>query len=341
MGGKQVGIMMLGVGISAYNLAIYHLICHSFFKALLFMSAGAIIHAVMNEYQDIRTYGGFHKFLPLSYICIFIASLSLMALPGLTGYYSKDIIIESLYGSYTFTGYIIYWFAIGSATLTSIYSVRLVYYVFLNTPNNPRYVYMHLNENPVLMYIPMIILALFSIFVGYLAKDLYLGLGATIYNNIFIHPNNLIIIDTEFSLSSLIKLLPLITSIIFSTILLVMYELFYDRLYIYNNTFVMKVYNFFNQKLYYDQILNNYGFRSWLYISYLLNTYVDKGVLIFLGPYGLSALNLRVSNAINKLVFFNLGLIIELIFFSIFVFIFFNTYTYLYIIIAVIVFIFI
>ncbi|KAG0670742.1 hypothetical protein C6P40_004117 [Pichia californica] len=121
---------------------------------------------------------------------------------------------------------------------------------------------MHLNENPVLMYIPMIILALFSIFVGYLAKDLYLGLGATFYNSIFIHPNNLVMIETEFSLSSLIKLLPLITSIIFSTILLVMYELFYDRIYIYNNNFVMKVYNFFNQKLYYDQILNNYGYRS-------------------------------------------------------------------------------
>lgn len=105
---SQVGIMMLGIGISAYNLALFHLICHSFFKALLFMSAGAIIHAVGNGYQDIRTYGSFLKFLPLTYICILIASLSLMALPGLTGYYSKDIIIETLYGSYSLTGYIIY-----------------------------------------------------------------------------------------------------------------------------------------------------------------------------------------------------------------------------------------
>ena len=338
---SQVGIMMLGVGISAYNLAIYHLICHSFFKALLFMSAGAIIHAVINEYQDIRTYGGFHKFLPLSYICIFIASLSLMALPGLTGYYSKDIIIESLYGSYTFTGYIIYWFAIASATLTSVYSIRLIYYIFFNIPNNPKYVYMHLNENPIIMYIPMIILALFSIFIGYLAKDLYLGLGATIYNNLFIHPNHLIIIDTEFSLSSFIKLLPLITSVIFSTILLIFYELFYHHLFIFNNKYLRQFYNFFNQKLFFDQILNNYGFRSWLYISYLLNTYIDKGVLIFLGPYGLSALSLKISNAINQLVFFNLGLILELILFSIFVFIFFNSYTSLYIIIAIIIFIFI
>ena len=121
---------------------------------------------------------------------------------------------------------------------------------------------MHLNENPIIMYIPMIILALFSIFIGYLAKDLYLGLGATIYNNLFIHPNHLIIIDTEFSLSSFIKLLPLITSVIFSTILLIFYELFYHHLFIFNNKYLRQFYNFFIQILFFDQILYNYGFRS-------------------------------------------------------------------------------
>nr|YP_003127034.1 Nad5p [Brettanomyces custersianus]ACU32817.1 Nad5p [Brettanomyces custersianus] len=336
---SQVGIMMLGVGISAYNLAIFHVICHSFFKALLFMSAGAIIHAVANGYQDIRTYGGFLKFLPLTYVCVFIASLSLMALPGLTGYYSKDIIIETLYGSYTFTGYIIYWFALSSAVLTSIYSIRLMYYVFFNRPNDPKYIYMHLTENPTLMYIPMSILALLSIFVGYLAKDLYLGLGTPIYNYVFIHPNNLAAIDTEFSLNSYIKLLPLICSVILCTILVIMYELFYNKLFVYNHHLFKTIYSFFNQKLYYDQILNNYGFRSWLYISYLLNTYIDKGVLIFLGPYGLSSLTLSISNLVNKLVFFNLGLIIELIFFSIFLALFLNSYTFLYFVIAFIIFI--
>ncbi|GMM32669.1 hypothetical protein DAMA08_021100, partial (mitochondrion) [Martiniozyma asiatica (nom. inval.)] len=109
----------------------------------------------------------------------------------------------------------------------------------------------------------MMILAMFSIFVGYLAKDLYLGLGTGFYNSVFIHPNNLSMMETEFSLGSLIKLLPLIMSVMLSTMLLTMYELFYDKLFIYNNAGLMKVYNFFNQKLYYDQMLNNYGFRSW------------------------------------------------------------------------------
>jgi len=338
---SQVGIMMLGIGISAYNLALFHLICHSFFKALLFMSAGAIIHAVGNGYQDIRTYGSFLKFLPLTYICILIASLSLMALPGLTGYYSKDIIIETLYGSYTLTGYIIYWFALGSATLTSIYSIRLIYYLFFNKPNNPKYIYLHLRENPTLMYIPMTILALFSIFIGYLIKDLYLGMGTPLYNNMFIHPNNLYFIDTEFSLNTYIKLLPLITSILLCIILILFYELYYNKLFIYNSKYIKYIYKFFNQKFYYDQIINNYAYRSSLYISYLLNTYIDKGILIFLGPYGLSSLSLHLSNLINKLVFFNLGLIIELIFFSLFLALFIHSYSLLYFFIALIIFIFI
>ncbi|CAN0554444.1 unnamed protein product [Ectocarpus sp. 8 AP-2014] len=105
---SQVGIMMIAIGVSCYNLALFHLICHSFFKALLFMSAGSVIHSIISEYQDIRMYGGFRQFIPLAYTCIFIASLSLMAIPGLTGFYSKDIIIESMYGEYTFSGFIIY-----------------------------------------------------------------------------------------------------------------------------------------------------------------------------------------------------------------------------------------
>ena len=124
---SQLSIMVLAIGISAYDLAIYHLYCHAFFKALLFMGAGSVIHSFVAESQDMRKYGGLIEYLPFSYTAILIASLSLMAIPGLTGYYSKDIIIESLYGSYTLSGYILYYIAVGSATLTSIYFY--VYYI--------------------------------------------------------------------------------------------------------------------------------------------------------------------------------------------------------------------
>jgi NADH-ubiquinone oxidoreductase chain 5 len=105
---SQLGLMVVAIGLSAYNISLFHLFCHAMFKALLFMSAGSIIHSIVSESQDIRTYGGLLNYLPVTYVCILIASLSLMAFPGLTGYYSKDIIIESTIGVYTISGYIIY-----------------------------------------------------------------------------------------------------------------------------------------------------------------------------------------------------------------------------------------
>jgi len=105
---SQLGMMVVAIGLGNYNASIYHLFCHAMFKALLFMSAGSIIHSIITESQDIRTFGGYIHYLPITYICIFIASLSLMAIPGLSGYYSKDIIIEATYTTYTISGYIMY-----------------------------------------------------------------------------------------------------------------------------------------------------------------------------------------------------------------------------------------
>ena len=142
---SQLSIMVLAIGISSYDLAIYHLYCHAFFKALLFMGAGSVIHSYISETQDMRKYGGLVNYLPFSYTAILIASLSLMAIPGLTGYYSKDIIIESLYGTYTFSGYILYYMAVGSATLTSLYSIRVLYLTFYNNPNSNKATYLYIN----------------------------------------------------------------------------------------------------------------------------------------------------------------------------------------------------
>jgi NADH-ubiquinone oxidoreductase chain 5 len=144
---SQLAMMMLAIGSSAYDLAIYHLYCHAFFKALLFMSAGSIIHSYISETQDMRKYGGLLTYTPYSYTTILIASLSLMAIPGLSGYYSKDIIIETLYGNYNISGYIMFYIATASATLTAIYSLRVIYLTFNNIPNASRYVYSQVHES--------------------------------------------------------------------------------------------------------------------------------------------------------------------------------------------------
>nr|ACB37776.1 NADH dehydrogenase subunit 5 [Candida orthopsilosis] len=284
---SQLSIMVLAIGISSYDLAIYHLYCHAFFKALLFMGAGSVIHSYISETQDMRKYGGLVIYLPFSYTAILIASLSLMAIPGLTGYYSKDIIIESLYGTYTFSGYILYYMAVGSATLTSLYSIRVLYLTFYNNPNSNKATYQHIHEN-IRMLIPMVILVIYSIFIGF-NRDNVIGHYAMTL------PANNSFIETEFTLPWYIKLLPLILGLSLSLILVYIYEYAYK-------VRPSTIYNYFNNKIYYDQLLNNVIIRKTLIFGGYLNTYIDNGLLKVLGSTGIS----RALTYINIGIFLNL-----------------------------------
>lgn len=289
---SQLGLMVVAIGISAYNISLFHLFCHAMFKALLFMSAGSIIHSVLSESQDIRTHGGLLHYIPVTYVCILIASLSLMAFPGLTGFYSKDIIIESMYGVYSVSGFIMYWLSLTSATLTTLYSIRLLYLVFFNTPNSSKYTYYNVHESGLAMLTPMIILAFASIAIGYLTRDIYLGMGSP-FSSILIHPDNLSIIDTEFGITTFYKMLPLVMTVVGTVSVLFLYEYKYTWLYIFNNDLLRSLYVYGNSKFMLDQILNNVILRSSLYLGYLLNHFVDKGLLQIYGPMGL-------YNALNK-----------------------------------------
>nr|YP_003204908.1 NADH dehydrogenase subunit 5 [Millerozyma farinosa]CAY39278.1 NADH dehydrogenase, subunit 5 [Millerozyma farinosa] len=270
---SQLAMMMLAMGMSAYDLAMYHLYCHAFFKALLFMSAGSMMHSYMSESQDMRKYGGLMEYLPFTYTNMLMASLSLMAMPGLTGYYSKDMMMESLYGSYTMSGYMIYYLAVASATLTAGYSMRVAYLTFFNTPRGNKYSYSFVHESTH-MAIPMFILAIYSIFLGYYRDNVifHLVLGLP-------HSNNFI--ETEYTLPAIFKLLPLILGIILSISIMVFYEYFFK---VTNSS----VYNFFNQRIYYDQLLNNIIIRSVLNLGGNLNRYVDNGTLRVTGSTGIS-----------------------------------------------------
>lgn len=130
---SQLGMLFVAIGLSQANLALFHLVNHAYFKALLFLGAGQIIHS-FNDQQDLRKYGGLIYFLPFTYIIILIGSLSLMAIPFLTGFWSKDLIIESAYGHYTLSGHIIYWIITLSALFTCLYSFKLIYLTFLSSP---------------------------------------------------------------------------------------------------------------------------------------------------------------------------------------------------------------
>lgn len=294
---SQLGIMLVSIGLSCYNLTLYHVLCHSLYKALLFICAGTIIHSIANELQDIRNIGGLLAYMPITYICILIGSLSLMGLPSLTGYYSKDIIIESSIGCYTISGLIVYWLIIISSLLTNIYILKLIYYSFINTPQSSKYIYNNITEfstynlfkfnynSSLLFILPMLILTIGSLFIGYILQDIYLGQGNNI-SGIFISPNNLYLIDTHFAINIYYKWVPIINILLSIITLIYIYEFKYNYIYIYNNYILYNFYLLFNTRFLFDQVFNNLIIRKTLLLSGIFNFIIDKGILQIIGPYG-------------------------------------------------------
>nr|YP_010178907.1 NADH dehydrogenase subunit 5 [Saprochaete suaveolens]QUV75124.1 NADH dehydrogenase subunit 5 [Saprochaete suaveolens] len=296
---SQTGTMVVAIGTSAYNISTFHTFCHAMFKATTFMSAGSIIHSVISESQDIRTYGGFIHYTPVTYVSITIASTSTMAVPGTTGFYSKDIIIESGIGVYTISGYIIYWTSTSSATTTTTYSIRTTYTVFYNVPNASRFIYHNMHESSWFMTVPMIITSFASIFIGYTTRDIYTGFGSP-FNSIFMHPNNTSIVDTETSIDTTTKTTPTIFTITGTTSVTVMYEFQYSTINVYNSSTTRAVYRFTNNKFMFDQITNNIITRSNTATGFKLNQFVDKGATQVFGPRGIyDSTNVVVYNFIR------------------------------------------
>lgn len=168
---SQLGYMFIAVGLSQYNVALFHLVGHAFFKALLFLAAGAVIHGRADQ-QDLRRLGGLVNFMPLTYTAILVGSLSLMALPWLTGFYSKDLILELAYGRYVASGTFAYWIGTIAAACTAFYSFRLASLTFFGVPNAPRTDYLNAHDAPMLIVVPLLVMSIITILFGYMFKDL-------------------------------------------------------------------------------------------------------------------------------------------------------------------------
>src|SRR6201997_353900 len=260
---SQLGMMVIAVGLSSYNIALFHLVNHAFYKGLLFLGAGAVIHAVADN-QDFRKYGGLISYLPLTYSVMLIASLSLVAFPFMTGFYSKDFIIESAFGKYYISSIAVYYIATIGAMFTTLYSVKVLYLTFLSNPNGPivNYKQAHAaHDGDIYISLPLIILAVFSIFFGYITKDIFIGLGSDFFsdNSLFIHPKHEIMLDTEFGVPTLFKLLPLVFTISLSVISIILSENVPGVLIRFKLTrFGYNVFSFFNQRFLIELFYNNY-----------------------------------------------------------------------------------
>lgn len=299
---SQLGYMIFACGLSNYNVSLFHLVNHAYFKALLFLSAGAIIHALADE-QDMRRMGGLAKLLPYSYVMILIGSLSLMGFPFLTGFYSKDLVLEVAYAHFTVQGTFAHWLGTVSAFFTSFYSMRLIYFTFLSNTNSNKRDLLHVHEAPLPMAIPLFVLAIGSIFFGYLTRDFSVGLGSTFWgNSICILPTHMVLIESEF-IPYIIKLIPVIFSISGAILSFCLYQFFPYLIYTLQTTSIgYTLYIFFNKKWFIDRVYNEFIASQFLKFGYSTTfKLIDKGLIELCGPSGLTKIVQSFTQHISKI----------------------------------------
>ena len=283
---SQLGYMFFATGVGAYNVAMFHLFTHAFFKALLFLGSGSVIHSFKDE-QDIDQMGGVWKSLPYTYVLMVIGTLALTGFPFLSGFYSKDAIIEFAYLRGNSTGYYAATIGIFTALLTSIYSWRLIFKTFHGSYNNKKLKIESMHESPMVMILPLLILAIGAIGAGFLFKDLFIG-----------HE-----ISYKFWGSSIKFLEPLSldhppTWFVFLTPILVTISIplsFY--LFVKNKNLVEEIvkgnlpfYLFLKNKWYFDEFYDYIFIKPFKKAGYFLWKKIDVGVIDRLGPDGISNL---------------------------------------------------
>ena len=210
---SQLGFMMFACGLSHYSIALFHLANHALFKALLFLSAGCVIHGLLDE-QDLRKMGGLLQILPISYTMILIGSLALVGFPFLTGFYSKDVVLEVALATPTFVGNFAHWLGCLAAFCTSFYSFRLIFLTFLNNTNSNKVYIENAHEAPIIMVLPLMFLAFGSIFWGFFSKDLFIGVGTPFFiTSLTTNFENLVLLEAEFA-PTILKNIPFIFTLL-------------------------------------------------------------------------------------------------------------------------------
>jgi NADH-quinone oxidoreductase subunit L len=209
---SQLGYMFFACGLSAYAAGIFHLYTHAFFKALLFLGAGSVIHAVHEE-QDLRKMGGIWRKIPLTYAVMWIGSLALAGMPIFAGFYSKDAILEAAWASHDGFAKYAFWLGLLAALLTAFYSWRLLFLAFHGEPRMDHHTYEHVHESPRVMRVPLIVLAVGAVVAGFLGHGMIEPEGEFWAGAIFMrdHPN---ILEELHHVPFIVKIEPLIVGVL-------------------------------------------------------------------------------------------------------------------------------
>ena len=291
---SQLGYMFFAAGVGAYNVAMFHLFTHAFFKALLFLGSGSVIHAFKDE-QNINNMGGVWKKLPYTYGLMIIGTLALTGFPFLSGFYSKDAIIEFAYLRGNTTGYYAAGIGVFTAFLTSIYSWRLIFKTFHGKYNNTNIKIEETHESPPVMLIPLVLLSIGAIFAGYLFKDLFIGQGAG--NNFW--QNSIFFLKPLSSDHPPLWFLFLTPTLIILSIPLAYYVKNENLL-----NQIIKVnkplYKFLFNKWYFDELYEILFIKTSKNLGVFLWKFFDVKLIDGFGPDGISALIKKLSLKANK-----------------------------------------
>jgi len=299
---SQLGYMVFACGLSSYSLSLFHLSNHAFFKALLFLSAGAVIHAISSE-QDMRKLGGLLRLLPYTYAMFLVGSLALMGFPFLTGYYSKDLILEVAASTTTTVGYYAYWLGIITAFFTAFYSFRLLNLVFYGTSRSPRTYLLQGHELTPRMALALAALSLGSIFFGFLLRDLFVGLGTPVWIGVISQAPETTGAQLAGEFLVLNQKLTPLYGTVYSVGLLFFSEHFHraELSRLYNYLPAVNLHRFLSSKWGFDTVYNRIVNQPLLKGAYNITfSLIDKGVLEVVGPTGGGLVAYRLGNLLSR-----------------------------------------
>jgi NADH-quinone oxidoreductase subunit L len=296
---SQLGYMFMAVGLSGYSAAMFHLTTHAFFKALLFLGAGSVIHAMSDE-QNIQKMGGIWKFIPVTYVIMWIGSFALAGIPFFAGFYSKDMIIEIDWVSQLPVGKIAYVFGLSAAILTAFYSWRLLILTFHGKPRADDAVMSHIHESPLTMLFPLFILAVGSLFSGYWLDYLFVGEKSTFWGSaIFVLPQDEVI-QAAHHVPNWIHWSPTLAAFFGIGLAYFMYQ--FAKAWPEKLSLRFKgVYTFLYNKWYFDELYGRLFVNPSFKLGKTLWEEGDQEVIDGLGPNGFAALSVMGGRLLCRL----------------------------------------
>jgi NADH-quinone oxidoreductase subunit L len=297
---SQLGYMFFAAGVGAYGAAMFHLFTHAFFKALLFLGSGSVIHAMSGE-QDMRKMGGIYRLIPWTYALMWIGSLALAGIPIFAGYFSKDAILESAFAAGSGVGMYAFWLGIAAAVMTAFYSWRLIFLTFHGQPRADHETMHHVHESPSVMLVPLIVLAAGAVGAGIVFAHYFVGEGMHEFwgNAIFFGPENHVPEEAE-HVSAWVKYLPLVMGVI--GIAFAFYA------YMKSRELPSKlakafgpIYTFVFNKWFFDELYDAIFVRPAKALGRILWKGGDGAIIDGLGPDGISQVTVDLARRASKL----------------------------------------